>query len=147
MYHIFVLVSTSHVHFEQVSPWHRFQYIIHIPQVTTQMFKIYIVYNTLEFLISALRTCVVTAFRSCHAARMNQTLTQTKMPHAALYAFHILQSINVNGIRHFDTLGSALHFRPQLALVKHLHTTVEKQGSLCCTHKFFHHWSHKTHLL
>jgi hypothetical protein len=71
-----------------------------------QMFKIYILQNTLEFLISALRTCVVSAFPYCHGARMNMTIF-TKMLHAALYAFHIIQSINVNGIRHFDTLGSA----------------------------------------
>jgi len=50
------------------------------------MYKIYIVQNTLQFLISALRTCVVSAFPPCHAARMNQTPTQTKMSHAVLYA-------------------------------------------------------------
>lgn len=54
-------------------------------------------------------------------------------------AFPILQPINVYGIGPFDTLGSALHFRPQLTLVKHLDTTVETQGSLCCIHKIFHH--------
>jgi len=40
----------------------------------------------MEFLISVLRTCVVSAFPPSHAARMNQALIQTKMPHAVLYA-------------------------------------------------------------
>jgi hypothetical protein len=86
-YHIFVIeVSSSHVHFGQVSRWHRFKYFIHIPQVTTQMYNIYIVHHTLEFLISALRTCVVSAFPPCNAVGMNQTLIQIKMPHVVLYA-------------------------------------------------------------
>jgi len=50
------------------------------------MYKIYNVHNTLGFLMSALRICVVSAFPPCHAARMNQTLIQTKMPHAVFYA-------------------------------------------------------------